>query len=174
MARGYERDRLSNCSYLFEYIYSNISWHPGHTDDILPRAFEPCIIGWLHGTCSGPAPPFLACCTRPNGAYLCLVNSYQPESIIHKNGWQLCLWIVRLSLFPFRSWLPRVANLTNSLIMDINSPLKLFELLLFAGLLVREIKAYIRLSKFNGSRLAAFLRCQPEFGVIYCPNWRCQ
>lgn len=42
--------------------------------------------------------------------------------------------------------------------MDINSPLKLFELLLFAGLLVPEIKSYLRLSKFNGPKLAAFSR----------------
>ena len=42
--------------------------------------------------------------------------------------------------------------------MDINSPLKLFEPLLFAGLLVREIKSYLRLSKFSGPRLAAFSR----------------
>ena len=42
--------------------------------------------------------------------------------------------------------------------MDINSPLKLFELLLFASLLVREIKSHLRLSKFSGPRLAAFSR----------------
>ena len=76
--------------------------------------------------------------------------------------------------FPLGLQLPRAAHLTNSLIMDINSTLKLFNLLFFAGLLVREIKAYIRLSKFNGPRLAAFSRCQLEFEVIYCPNWRCQ
>jgi len=46
-------------------------------------------------------------------------------------------------LFSLGLRLPQAANLTNNLIMNINSPLKLFELLLFAGLLVREIKAYL-------------------------------
>lgn len=61
-------------------------------------------------------------------------------------------------ILDLSSQFPPAAEFTKSLTMDVSSFLNLFGLLLFANLLIREVKSYLRLSNFSGPRLAAFSR----------------